>query len=636
MEFKIRSFKELLGMHFNIPNYQRGYRWEEENVKALLNDIQDFANNSAKEIGEFYCLQPVVVRKNEYLSEKEGHDVYDVLDGQQRLTTLWLILRTNDMHTLWKVLDSGHKPTYDLRFESRTDLLKKAIEPSSDKYENIDLFYLKSACAAIQEWCEQETSEPLKILNALVPKVLDANSNDVRVIWYEFDRDVHETSKQSSSIKVFSRLNYGKIALTETELIKSLLLQNDIYPVEDTTCPRAVMKELLFRISTEWDDIEKGLHDKSLWGMLTPDEYSPGNHIELILRFVAEQIQKEHKYQIIDSQRREFYIIAEYLGANRAIVPADYAEKVQKLWNKTRDAYNAIRNWHSNLKSYHLIGLLVLLKGGSNPLPLMQSLFEEYCKKDKASFEQYLRSEIGSHIKIKATQTNDKTREVKPLKLKELIYGQHNTLIIKILQAANIYLHLCGNQSVTRFDFKAFKQYKVTSLEHIHPQHLDFGENIKMEDLASWVKTTKATIDNNPEYKDKEVNSALAEINKILNDKDAKHRLNECQKHVETIDAFFDDKAGIDDGHMHTLYNLALVDKDTNAALSNNLIDTKRYILQQRQADGKTYVPIATEYVFNKHFSKQVSDMKLWTKNDREAYFHVIEEAYNYFLNSIN
>lgn len=636
MEFEIRSFKKLLGMHFNIPNYQRGYRWEEENVKALLNDIQEFANNPAKETGEFYCLQPVVVRQNKYLSEKEGHEVYDVLDGQQRLTTLWLILHASDIQTLWKVLDSGHKPTYDLRFESRTDLLKKAIDPFSDKYENIDLFYLKSACISIKEWCEQETSEPLKLLNALVPKVLDANSNDVRVIWYEFDKDIDELAKQSSSIKVFSRLNYGKIALTETELIKSLLLQNDIYPIEDATCPRAVMKERLFRISTEWDDIEKGLHDKSLWGMLTPTDYSPGSHIELILKFVAEQIQKDHTYQIIDSQRREFHIIAEYLGANKVIIPVDYAQKVQKLWNKIRDAYNAIRNWHSNPQSYHLIGLLVLLKGGSNPLPLMQSLFDEYCKRDKTSFEHYLKSEIGNLIKIKDTATNEATEDVKPLNLKDLIYNQHNPQIVRILQAVNIYLHLCNSQNVMRFDFKAFKQYKVTSLEHIHPQHLDFGENIKQEDLESWAKTTKATMDNNPEYKDEKVKSALDSISKILSDKDAKHRLNECQKYVEQIDDFFDCKAGIDDGHMHTLYNLALVDKDTNAALSNNLIDTKRHILQQRQAAGKTYIPIATEYVFNKHFSERVSDMKFWTKNDREAYFLIIEKAYNYFLNPID
>lgn len=40
MKFKIIAFKKLLGRHFNIPSYQRGYRWEKENVEALLNDIR--------------------------------------------------------------------------------------------------------------------------------------------------------------------------------------------------------------------------------------------------------------------------------------------------------------------------------------------------------------------------------------------------------------------------------------------------------------------------------------------------------------------------------------------------------------------------------------------------------------------
>ena len=103
-----------------------------------------------------------------------------------------------------------------------------------------------------------------------------------------------------------------------------------------------------------------------------------------------------------------------------------------------------------------------------------------------------------------------------------------------------------------------------------------------------------------------------------------------------TRDQWEDQNAQMDSGHMHTLYNMALVDKDTNAALSNNLIDVKRRILQSREEEGKTYVPIATNYVFNKHFSNQISDMKFWNKDDREAYFAKIEEAYHYFINKKN
>ncbi len=63
---------------FYIPSYQRGYRWSETEVVRLLDDIYQ---NGKKN----YCLQPVVVRKKE--------DRYELIDGQQRLTTLYLIYK---------------------------------------------------------------------------------------------------------------------------------------------------------------------------------------------------------------------------------------------------------------------------------------------------------------------------------------------------------------------------------------------------------------------------------------------------------------------------------------------------------------------------------------------------------------
>ena len=64
---------------FLIPSYQRGYRWRPQEVKLLLEDI-----NAIKEQEE-YCLQPIVV-------QQKGEQ-YELIDGQQRLTTLFLLHR---------------------------------------------------------------------------------------------------------------------------------------------------------------------------------------------------------------------------------------------------------------------------------------------------------------------------------------------------------------------------------------------------------------------------------------------------------------------------------------------------------------------------------------------------------------
>ena len=66
---------------FFVDSYQRGYKWDEDQVKDLLNDINEFETGKN---GDFYCLQPVVV--------KEQSDKIELIDGQQRMTTIFIIL----------------------------------------------------------------------------------------------------------------------------------------------------------------------------------------------------------------------------------------------------------------------------------------------------------------------------------------------------------------------------------------------------------------------------------------------------------------------------------------------------------------------------------------------------------------
>ena len=66
MPIELRSIKRLLvddggdPARYWIPAYQRGYRWTRLQVTELLDDIWDFIQDGA---GDFYCLQPIVVRR---------------------------------------------------------------------------------------------------------------------------------------------------------------------------------------------------------------------------------------------------------------------------------------------------------------------------------------------------------------------------------------------------------------------------------------------------------------------------------------------------------------------------------------------------------------------------------------------
>jgi len=81
-KIELKGIGDLLDYHFKVPAYQRGYRWTERQVVELLEDIEDFHKKDNKKPNEFYCLQPIVV------SELDGE--YILIDGQQRLTTIYL------------------------------------------------------------------------------------------------------------------------------------------------------------------------------------------------------------------------------------------------------------------------------------------------------------------------------------------------------------------------------------------------------------------------------------------------------------------------------------------------------------------------------------------------------------------
>lgn len=90
---------------FYIPSYQRGYRWSETEVVRLLDDIYQ---NGKKN----YCLQPVVVRKKE--------DQYELIDGQQRLTTLYLIYKYMNFNVN-QIQEEKEKIEFLMQNPDRTD-----------------------------------------------------------------------------------------------------------------------------------------------------------------------------------------------------------------------------------------------------------------------------------------------------------------------------------------------------------------------------------------------------------------------------------------------------------------------------------------------------------------------------------
>ena len=326
-----------------------------------------------------------------------------------------------------------------------------------------------------------------------------------------------------------------------------------------------------------------------------------------------------------------------YLGTNK---DGDYANNVAKIWEKVQATYTALYNWYKDASTYHLIGLLVWLKEFKNRnfdeqkrFELIRQLMDEYRRNTKQRFSEYLKKEIAKLIHVEEYKTLKEGKKI-PWGLKRVNYNEDPDALIKILVTFNVEEMRRQQDESSRFSFDLLRQKEVTSLEHIHPQNLNL-DNIKLDTLRTWLDVKEANLKQLDKFRD--YAEDIRVLRQYIQDEDAyKNNISEAQKIINKIDKEFDDLAYMKESQMHTLYNMALVDKATNSALSNKLLDEKREILIELHSTGKTYVLPSTHKVFSKYYSKATSENvlpKLWTQPDREAYFQAIEGVYMYYMN---
>ena len=73
---------------FSIPIYQRAYAWTDAEVQTLLRDVRDARERASGTASRDYYLGTLVVNRR----AREDRDIFEVVDGQQRLTTLFILL----------------------------------------------------------------------------------------------------------------------------------------------------------------------------------------------------------------------------------------------------------------------------------------------------------------------------------------------------------------------------------------------------------------------------------------------------------------------------------------------------------------------------------------------------------------
>ncbi len=590
----LKSINQLFDYSFFIPAYQRGYRWNKLQVEQLLDDIWHFAKNPPiHEPGQekpFYCLQPVVVKKH-----KERENEWEVIDGQQRLTTLYLIIKN-----LKNQIERDKKNFTRISYETRiltSDIIGSEeylcnIENNTHLSSyNIDFFHMHKAYTTIHDWFQEKanTTEDVSPRALITPILL----RDTKVIWYEAD-----SNENNDSVDIFTRLNIGKIPLTNSELIKALFLKRVNFIEEN-----ASIKQI--QIANEWDAIEKALQDDSFWYFIynTENPIKYDNRIEYVFDLMMDRNKDSEYYHTFNEFYKEF-------STNLK----DNKPNIDDIWLKIKRFFLTFEEWYKDYELYHYVGYLICCGISINAIK------KESKDKPKDIFkETYLKNEIRKQVKCN---------------IDELEYpDKQNKQIKKVLLLFNIQTVLETHKSDMRFPFYKYKT-EDWDIEHVRSQtERDIVGNKRhswINDILDYFNDSNATpAEENYETLecDDEAILICQSLNRLKNSEKIDDGLfDETFKRVQN---YF--KEGNQTEEINNISNLALLNSATNRSYGNSFFPIKRLRIIHNDSKG-IFVPIATKNLFLKYYSRKFGDVMYWNTDDAGYYLDAIKSTLVEFL----
>lgn len=536
---------------YYVPSYQRGYRWGKDEVLRLLDDIY---SNGKKN----YCLQPIVVRRS--------GSSYELIDGQQRLTTLYLIYRY-----MKNVNPFFSEPSFSLEYQTResSEDFLRSIDLGR-REENIDFWFIANAYENITRWFEED-------LHIRVLHVFEYLKENVKVIWYEVSED-------EDAISLFTRLNIGKIPLTSAELVKAMFLSGE----------GGMSRTRQEEIALQWDNMEKELHDDSLWYFLTNQSaVRYQTRIDLVLDLISEK----------PADNRDKY----YTFFKMDKLRQDTSLGV--LWRKIQQTFLVLKDWHESHELYHKIGYLI-----ASEHKTLQEVFQMSANRTKRDFLSHLDTCIGKSIEVGSNYA-DMTYE-KP---------QDYARISRLLLLFNVESVRQNGENTQWFPFDKFKGNQAGkapwSLEHIHAQQ---SEALRTQE--AWKEWLSLHI---PSVISVAGNEELAAEMRLAIEKPKLDRAefdDLQQRAVELLSV----KGNAE--YLHSISNLALIRSNDNAALSNSTFDVKRNAVVDMDKEGQ-YIPFCTKMVFLKYYTpSQESQLNFWGQADRVAYVKAMNRVLASYL----
>lgn len=607
---------------FSIPSYQRGYRWESteaggedeqeaKQVDDLLNDLTYFVTSNPHKKANYY-LQPLMV-KPRLLAD--GSYEWDVLDGQQRLTTMLLVLKC-----LKERLYGGQQfGLYELKYANRKqlDFNRITFDRASADYdfpmanENLDSYYVRKAKDRIERWYDNELSnnpslsDKFKEMLFYPDETRGVNSSPAlraKFIWYNVQAlqpgAPQLNGNRQHDIEVFNRLNRGKISLTDSELIKALfLLCIKVAPASGSSL---LTPETLVR---KWDDMGKKFQNEEFWNMIAPKGADYSNRLDLLFDFI-----KDCSGNGKGSAYRFYY------KKMHGLLTSPDINKVEELWTEVKQYFDTLCKWHENVHKHNFIGYLI--ENG-------EELANIYSSPD---LETKIRKGLGL----------ENVDEIDTLRYYD---NEGYKKIRKVLLLFNV---LTCDKFGQKFPFNLYRD-NTFDVEHVNSQTDNPIE--KIDEKIAWVKQQAIPclwIDRNETDTNGILTSGAREARdlitegvqflrdvKLNNNRDTGSKFKGYRTAVEYYYASGNRNTGMFE--KDAIGNLALLNSSINREYKNALFPQKLRTLKRSDQEG-VYIPLCTKYMFLKYYSNPQANvsafsMMRWRQEDQDEYTEAIKES---------
>lgn len=597
----------LYGKKYAIPPYQRGYKWEPKDIERLLQDINDFIPND--ELDLFYCLQNITLVEN--------GDAYNVVDGQQRLTTLTVILSYFGEYNL-----INGKLSYNVREETEKFLCKYIFKESNirdieswedflqatsaeNDYDFQDIFYLFWAYKTVQKWFKDR----LQVEGVMKDKIL----NHLKLI-VNLPKNIDEQ-------ELFENLNGKRVPLDGADLIRALIItrvaKTEVGELDDTTKQNVLVNERRVKIGLMLDAI-------NLW-------WTDANKQDYFRQFTKEakisdtsSVKFEDKIYPINNLYKLYCLVY-----NKGILNMDFFEKKSTEEGFLLDLQvlqRTMENWYNDSQLYHHILFTSIHASEPNKEKGLTKLtfsdfyqkWKEYHRKD---FIRWMKQRIATCEPFDdLLGQSDISLEDNERKAKEENWFDNKLVSVSTLLDIISILSTNSNGRLTAKYFKAHKE----DLEHIFPQ-TPIGDKIKDKDKQTQILKQYLSI----------INKLSKEEKIIIEDNDIDWDNIEWRNGIkEQINNLITELIPI-----NSLGNMCVLHESVNRGYGNDFFLEKRIDIMRKSQKGYFIRPHVYD-AFNKIFVKRQDDtidmtmMTKWDKDDiLERRKYIITEIHKFLSN---